>query len=304
MSRATFRAAVLFAALLAIAAVALPAVAQEATGDSVTIDRQQARIGEQARLEIDVSVPAGSTAELDPASESWAGVEVVRVANQRVTSEGDRDIYHFEVVVAGFLPGQQSFAPAVNVISGTDIQPRQLPLVTWEVVETLPADAPLELTPLDPPVAIGGAESPWLRPAIAAGVVVGVALLALLAWLLGRWLVRRLRRQRPRPVLEPLGPPLLSNAEALMAADPVAAYRELAAIVRHFVAREHRFPAYALTTDELRQRMEAEGVDRWQARLVAGLLENCDSVVYAGYRPAMERREADLDIAREIVGEP
>ena len=302
--RTGVRLAILLMALVAIAGSAAPAIAQEAPGDSVTIDREQVRIGEQAVVEIEVSIPAGATAEVDAASESWAGVEVVRVANQRVTTGGDRDIYHFEVVVAGFLPGQQSFAPAVNVISGTDIQPRELPPVTWEVVETLPPDAPLELTPLDPPVAIGGAESPWLRPAIAAGAVVAAGLLALLVLVLGRWVVRRLRRERAQPALEPLGPPLLANAEALMAVDPVAAYRELAAAVRGFIARHYSFPAYALTTEELRQRMEREGVDRWQARLVAGLLENCDSVVYAGYRPAPERREADLDIAREIVREP
>jgi hypothetical protein len=47
--------------------------------------------------------------------------------------------------------------------------------------------------------------------------------------------------------------------------------------------------------------MEAAGVDRWQARLVRGLLENCDAVVYSGYLPALDRRHADLNIAREIV---
>jgi hypothetical protein len=47
--------------------------------------------------------------------------------------------------------------------------------------------------------------------------------------------------------------------------------------------------------------METSGADRFAARLVGGLLEECDSVVYAGYRPAAERRRADLTMAREIV---
>jgi hypothetical protein len=34
---------------------------------------------------------------------------------------------------------------------------------------------------------------------------------------------------------------------------------------------------------------------------VGGLLEECDAVVYAGYRPASERRLADLNMAREIL---
>jgi hypothetical protein len=96
-------------------------------------------------------------------------------------------------------------------------------------------------------------------------------------------------------------PVRLEGAEALLEHDPVAAYRQLAAIVRGVLGRQYSFPAKALTTRELARRMEAEGVDRWQSRLVSGLLEECDAVVYAGYRPALERREADLNMAREIV---
>ena len=66
------------------------------------------------------------------------------------------------------------------------------------------------------------------------------------------------------------------------------------------LARRYGLRATALTSSELRRRLEAEG-DRWQARLVGGLLEECDSVIYAGYRPAAERRQADLTMAREIV---
>jgi hypothetical protein len=42
-------------------------------------------------------------------------------------------------------------------------------------------------------------------------------------------------------------------------------------------------------------------LDRWQVRVAGGLLAQCDSVVYAHYRPAMERADADLTAAYEIV---
>ena len=48
--------------------------------------------------------------------------------------------------------------------------------------------------------------------------------------------------------------------------------------------------------------MSAAGVDGWEERMARELLRECDAVVYAGYRPAVERRVADLRIAREIVG--
>jgi hypothetical protein len=34
---------------------------------------------------------------------------------------------------------------------------------------------------------------------------------------------------------------------------------------------------------------------------VGGLLEQCDAVVFAGYRPALERAELDLTAAFEVV---
>jgi hypothetical protein len=43
------------------------------------------------------------------------------------------------------------------------------------------------------------------------------------------------------------------------------------------------------------------GVDRWQVRVAGGLLAQCDAVVYARYRPAAERADADLTAAYEIV---
>ncbi len=93
----------------------------------------------------------------------------------------------------------------------------------------------------------------------------------------------------------------LQDAASIIDTDPVRAYRALATVVRHLLSNRYGFPAFALTTAELQRRMEAEGVDRWQSRLVGGLLQECDAVVYSGYRPAQERRQADLNMAREIV---
>lgn len=281
---------------------ALPALAQE-PGDSVTVTKPGAEIGEQVTLVLEVVTPAGATVELDPAAPSWGGVEVVRIASQEQQPEGENIRHILRVVVAGFAVGELQFQPAVNIIQGVDSVPRDLPPVSLEVVSVLPPDAPLELSPLPPPSAISGAESPFLRPAIALGAVVGVVLLAGVAWIaIGRIL------RRPRGILQPSDVPAehpgLATATALLHTDSVAAYRALASVVRRKLGERYGFPAFALTSRELETRMEAVGVDRWEARLVGGLLENCDAVVYAGYRPAPERREADLNMAREIVEPP
>ncbi len=275
-----------------------PALADD--GDEARIVRSAALVGEQVVLQLKVVAPIGATVEVDPGLPSWNGVEVVRVASASQRNQDGRTVHTIELVVAGFIPGDTTFRPAVSVTADAVSITRELPGVALKVIPTLRANDPNELSVLPGPSAIDGAESPWLRPAIGLGVVVGVAIvLAALAFGV-RAFVRVLRR--PKPVFE--GPGVvhgLGDAEDVIESDPVGAYRTLASAVRTVIAERYGFPAFALTTRELERRMESEGVERWQARLVGGLLEECDAVVYAGYRPANERRQADLTMAREIV---
>lgn len=288
-------------ALLAVVAVLAVAFALtlRAGADSADISSSTLRIGEQATLVIEVATAPGATVEVDPAAASWAGVEVVRIVATSVDDSGLQAIHRIELVVAPFEPGAIEFAPAVNVIAGTEVAARVLPPLRLDVRPSLAPDAPLELSPLPPPEAIGGGESPLLRPALAAGAVAVVLAVAALG-ILGATALRRRRPAAPAPAAS-AAPPSLEGAERALEHDPVVAYRTLAATVRSVIASRYGLPASALTTAELQRRMEAQGVDRWQARLVGGLLEECDSVVYAGYRPAPERRRSDLTMAREIV---
>jgi hypothetical protein len=75
----------------------------------------------------------------------------------------------------------------------------------------------------------------------------------------------------------------------------------MSATVRHALSERYELPSRALTRLDLERRLGDRAVDRIEARLVGGLLEECDAVLYAGYRPATGRRMADLAIAREIV---
>ena len=285
-----------------VAAVLCVTVAAADDGDSAAVSRPQVRIGEQIRLVLEVVTPPGSTVEVDPGSTAWAGVEVVRIESVASLPHGDQVLHRIQLVVAGFLPGERGFQPAVNVVSGNVVAPRLLPAVKLTVVGTLPADAPLELSALPPPSAVAGAESAFLAPAIAAGVAAGAIVAALLIFLAGRAAVRAALLRPPPPEVLPAPMPVdIDGAASFIDSDPVRAYRTLASVVRNLIAHRYGFPAFALTTAELQRRMEAEGVDRWQSRLVGGLLQECDAVVYAGYRPASERRQADLNMAREIV---
>jgi len=284
-----------------VAGTIVPGNALADDGDATHLGAAPVVVGQQSVLTLDVVTDPSATVEVDPSAASWQGVEVVRLGKETTSTAGGRTVHHLELVVAGFVPGSQAFSPAVNVATSGTVTARTLPPVSWTVVATLGPNDPLELSPLTPPTAVAGAESVWLRPALGFGAFLALLLGVGLTWL-GAQAARRALSRRPAPVGAPLpGLPDLGPAEELIDHDPVAAYRSLAATVRGVVGGRYGFHAQALTTRELQRRMEGEGVERWQARLVGGLLEECDAVVYAGYRPAAERRLHDLTMAREIV---
>ena len=286
--------ALLFAALLAMPLTA--ALAED--GDRATAARGSIAVGEQIALRLEVVTEAGETVEINPGGPSWNGVELVRVTASASRPLGGQALHTIDLVVAPFMPGSVAFQPAVTVVSGSESSLRLLPVVTLNVLSSLRPGEPLEMSPLPAPSAVGGAESPFLKPAIGLGGAAALVLVAGLVMLVSR---RLSRLTKVPPVVAPRAAPTLFAAERDIVTDPVTAYRALASVVRAVLGERYGFPAPSLTTHELKRKMEGAGVDRWQARLVEGLLEECDAVVYAGYRPAVERREADLNMAREIV---
>ena len=162
------------------------------------------------------------------------------------------------------------------------------------------------LRPLKPPASIAGAPPAWVRPAIAAATVLVLALIAALV-------LAFVRRRRAHEVIE-AGPvdtsPERNARDALDAlgaprlvaqADYQSYYGALALTVRTYLAARFGFNAHALTTRELERRMVSHGVDRWQARLVGGLLERCDDAVYVRRYPEVASADHDLTVAYEIV---
>lgn len=270
--------------------------------DRVDLQRTSVLVGEHIEMRIQVLAPEGATVELTPGTPGWEGVELVSV--DEVTQASQRDGVQWFIVakIAAFEPGPIEFIPTLAIIQGAEASPKAITTVQLSVLSSLEPDAELVLSPLDQPTEVPGAESPLLKPAIVAGSLVGAALLALILFFAGRRLLRSLRKAEPVAPPEVV-PPDLQGAQQLLHSDPVGAYRLMSSVVKNELARRYGVRATALTSTELRRRLEKDG-DRWEARLVGGLLEECDSVIYAGYRPAAERREHDLTMAREIVEAP
>lgn len=268
----------------------------------VSLSRSWAAVGEPVVLTIVLDTTADAVVELDPGAESWGEVRVVRVLSQTALPLETGLHHRIEVLVAPFAPGALSFRPAVIVTTDAGSAPVDLPPLSIDVPSVLAPDDPLVLSELPPPVAIEGAQSPMLWPAIGLGAA-AAAVVAALGLVLGlRWW-----RSRPRAVEEPPEPPpapvdVLATAAALLDTDAAGAYRAISVAIRHILGERYDFPAPSLTTAELETRMAKVGVGGWEERMARELLRECDAVVYAGYVPAIERRVGDLRVAREIVG--
>ncbi|MBI5287539.1 MAG: hypothetical protein HY873_01050, partial [Chloroflexi bacterium] len=222
MSRAV---SLLCAALLAV----LPVAALAQDSDRTTAARASLEVGEQVAVRLEVVTGPAHTDEINPAGPSWNGVELVRVTASMSRPSGEKTLHTLDIIVASFAPGEVEFQPVVTIVDGSDATPRLLPPLTLKVLPSLRPGEPLEISPLAPAVAIGGAESPLLKPAVALGVIAGVVLLTTLVVLL----VRRLARGTPVAALPPAAPapPSLLAAERDIVTDPVAAYRTLASVV-------------------------------------------------------------------------
>ncbi len=184
-----------------------------------------------------------------------------------------------------------------------------LPITVNSVIP--PGENPTDVRDLKPQVSLPGG-SGIARRAVAL-IVAAVALTLAAALLLIRWLRRPRVAAAPLPQAPP-SPESIARAEL----DRIAAlglldrgdlkqfHALLAACTRRYLSDRYHFHAYAMTTTELRRHMGNYGVDRWQARLVTGLLTESDAVNFAQYVPARTRCEANLEMAYQIVdaGEP
>ena len=316
--RARLRWALAWAALslLVAASVAAPAVARAqqpsstppAVEASVAFTPLQASIGD--RVTFTVTAHHRNDIILDAVTPKIERVDLLdTITPSTVDEPGGRQTTTFTWVLQPFRLG----AIATGVVrlswlradgSNGDLEVAGTTLI---IVPTR-AEADDALRPPKPQVSIEGARPAWVRPATYAAAALAVALpLALI--------VLAVRRRRARtieaPALDVTPERIARDAldrllSVLRGADQDDdAYQEyygnIALAVRGYLSARFGFNAHALTTTELERRTVAHGVDRWQARLVGGLLERCDAAVFARRYPDPTSADHDLTVAYEIV---
>jgi hypothetical protein len=263
-------------------------------------------VGDRFNLVISVEADSGSRVSLAPGALP-ASLTLLGAPGVEMRDKGNgRSEISLTAQVAAFFVGDTDIPPLkLNIGDSTGaIHQVATPPIRLSVASTLPPTDNPEPRPLKPQAEIARVGTPaWVYASTALAISLGVVL--------GAVLVRRRRPVlvlEPEPDLVPLGPEDDARLELdrdaashLAARDFPAFYSVLSMTVRRYLTERFGFPAFALTTVELQNQMVARGIDRWQARLVGGLLEQCDAVVFAGYRPAPGRADSDLTAAYEII---
>jgi hypothetical protein len=296
-----------FAALaLGLVLTPLRASAQSAVTAQASVSAEQVRLGERFNLTVVVQHPADVLVNVDPPERS-AVLHLAEIRPRSVTTGTSGSMTRFEYVLAAFeLGGTQLPALRLSWLNADGVTGEDTVAIPPLTVISTSAPDDAELRPLKPQLEVAGAPPAWQRPAIAGAAVALIAAIAAAAWL-------RLRRRRV-PVAEPVSDDIAvpegdarRRLDALAASAPLERgdydeyYGTIAVVVREYLHERFAFGAHALTTPELQQRMVSRGVERWQARLVGGLLDRCDGAVYAGRHPDPASADHDLTVAFEII---
>jgi hypothetical protein len=294
-------------AVLAFALAAPSSVsAQPSVTARATLSAEQVALGDRFHLTVAVQHPSDVLVNVDPPVRS-AVLHLAEVRPRVVTRGGASSMTQFEYVLAAFALGDAQMPPLrVSWLNAEGLTGEDLVAVPPFIVAAVSPSDETELRPLKPQLGVAGAPAAWQRPA-AAGVAATIATVgALLLWLRIR---QRGFQVASAPLEELAGPETearrrldeLAVAAPLSRGDYDEYYGTIAVVVREYLHERFEFGAHALTTPELQQRMVSRGVERWQARLVVGLLDRCDSAVYAGRHPDPTSADHDLTVAFEII---
>lgn len=294
------------ALLLALTVFATaPALAEGPVSVTAAVDREVTSIGDRITLTVEVLRPTTQLINTPQAVSFGGDIEpVLTLPPEHSPLAGGMTRSVFRYQIAAFVVGDLELAPiAVTYTDAAGVQQTALSNPVRFTIRSVipPGQQPSDIRDVKSQLALEpGVPSAVYRPVLLSIVLLDLLLLAGI----------RLFRPRARPAVAAAPAPAGAWTQRL---DDLAArrlgeegdykglYRQLAVIIRAFLAEEHRIPARALTRAELEARMASAGLDSWQARLVNGLLQEADRVVYAEYVPAPERARSALDLAYQVV---
>lgn len=298
------------AVMALVAALAFETTAGRAAAPTIasaTIAPSTATVGDRLMLTISVDHDTGVTVDGPGFGADVAGLEVVAVAVPRTEARGDARRTVLAYTLTSFRTGDVTIPPQPIAYRGTEGDGTVSTDALMVSIRSVLAPGETDLAPLKPQLDLNEGAPPPFVPALFVG-----AFAALTAF--GYALHRRASAIKPSvtvvvaaPRRRPPHERAIADLDAIAAAgladgdDPGEYYARIAAVVRAYLSERYTVPAYAMTRTEIERAMTGAGIERWPARLSANLLEQCDAAEFAGFRPAADRRAADLGSAYEII---
>ncbi|MGD9894388.1 MAG: BatD family protein, partial [Dehalococcoidia bacterium] len=284
--------------------------AQSPVTMEATLDRNVVTVGDRITVSVTLTLPESAQADLTTLESQFGDLEllVVGLPHDIILPDGRRQVTA-TYEVAAFRTGTVEL-PALSMLvqladgSNSTATTAPLPVNVESVIP--PGENPTDVRDLKPQISypvVSGLSTRRVALAVAAVALTLAAILLLIRWL---------RRPRGEVLPLPAPPPSpeiaartelerISRLGLLERGDIKQFHALLAACIRRYLTVKYHFPAFAMTTTELKRSMTDLGVDRWQARLVGGLLTESDAVNFAQYVPARARCEQNLEMAYQIV---
>jgi hypothetical protein len=287
-----------------VAAVAL-AQTQSPVAASVTLTPDTATVGDHITFTIAVDHPDGVDVTGAPTFGSdFGGLELLAVTPP-VTQQLDAGVQRttFAYTLASFSTGVFTIPAVTLTYAGGSVTTES----RTARIDSVLAPGDNTLRPLKPQFDI---PEPAPSPAVPAAFVAAMALLTAAGYVL---YIRAVRITPPALAVTTPAPAAIPPADRARASldtlarsniaetDPAEHYARLAGIVRRYLSERFGFAAFAMTHTEMERGMAAAGIDRWPTRVATNLLEQCEAVEFAAFRPAPDRRAADLAAAYELI---
>ena len=274
--------------------------AQEVSDYKSSLDVSTVHVGEQVVLKLSFTTPKEVNSELDLSSNSWGELEIIEVLSIQAEPDGSGLIRNqIRVLVAVFSLQSIESIPAVRLVEIDNEHVEKIiffPPVQLDVISLFSNEQFLDLSGPSSLLDIDGERTPFFIPLlIGLGAVVLFGTFFFIQFLYTRNLkdVSSVESTPTSPI------PVLD--QSLMEGDVTEAYRLIAFRIRAYLEENFDIPASSMTTEELEDELHAAGVSGEISRLSRELLRECDSVVYAGYRPAQGRRVADFELAKTVL---
>lgn len=299
----------ILAGLAVLGAGAITTTGAQGYGASATLDSADILIGDQVRLRLELTVPAGSKVTWPALYDTLAAhIEVLRRSPVDTAASGqDRFTLQQELLITSFDSGNYIIPPIPFRFSQkgdttsyyAETRPLQFSVGT---VETDPA---ADIKPIKPPLKapITFREiAPWLAGALILALIAGAVF----------YFIKRSKEQKPifQVRAKPQIPPYELAMEAfeglrrkkLWQSGLVKDYyTELTDIVREYIEGRFNIRALEMTTDEIHDALKGAPVEVSTREKLNAVLLSADLVKFAKAQPLPTENDRNLDECVDFV---